>query len=95
MIARLNFLFAVAASVLIAFYMVGRYILVEAALRIAPAVVPYLAAGFTLIALMLTVLAMAKTVIRLESTSVAARVQPAGQLGDSPHACPGGRGGRL
>ncbi len=77
MLARLNFLFAVSASVLIAFYVVGRFVILEAILKIAPALAPYFVAAFALSALMLTVLALAKTVIRLEATSVAARVHRA------------------
>lgn len=76
MLGRLNFLFAVSASIVIGFYIVGRFVLVEVVQRIAPALVPYFVAAFALSALMLTVLALAKTVIRLESTSVAARTQP-------------------
>ena len=38
---------------------------------------PYFVAAYALVALMLTVLALAKTVIRLESASAAARNQPA------------------
>lgn len=78
MLARLNFLFAVSASIVIAFYVVGRFVLLEAVLKIAPALAPYFVAAFALSALMLTVLVLAKVVIRLESTSVAARVLPAG-----------------
>ena len=77
MLARLNFLFAVSASVVIAFYVVGRFVLLEAILKIAPAFAPYFVAAFALSALMLTVLALAKTVIRLENTTVAARTLPA------------------
>ncbi len=68
MLARLNFLFAVSASVLIAFYVVGRFVILEAILKIAPARAPYFVAAFALSALMLTVLELAKTVIRLEAT---------------------------
>jgi hypothetical protein len=60
----------------IGFYVVGRFVLLELIQRIAPALAPYFVAAFALSALMLTVLALAKTVIRLESTSVAARMQP-------------------
>lgn len=73
MLARLNFLLAVSASVLIAFYIVGRFALVEVVERIAPALVPYFVAAYALAALMLTVLALAKTVIRLDRLSAAAR----------------------
>jgi len=73
MLGRLNFLFAVSASIVIAFYVVGRFVILEALLRIAPTIAPYFVAAFALAALMLTVLALAKTVIRLEKTSVKAR----------------------
>ena len=76
MLGRLNFLFAVSASAVIAFYVVGRFVLLGVVERIAPALAPYFVAAFALSALMLIVLALAKTVIRLESTSVAARGQP-------------------
>lgn len=75
MLGRLNFLFALSASIVIAFYVVGRFVFLEAILRIAPAFAPYFVAAFALSALMLTVLALAKSVIRLEGTSVAARDQ--------------------
>jgi len=73
MLARLNFLFAVSASIVIAFYIVGRFVLLEAIQRIAPAFAPYFVAAFALSALMLTVLLLAKSVIRLASTSQGAR----------------------
>jgi hypothetical protein len=77
MLARLNFLFAVAASVVIGFYVVGRFVFLEAILRIAPTMAPYFVAAFALSALMLTVLVLAKTMIRLGSASMAARYQRA------------------
>ena len=73
MLARLNFLFAVSASIVIAFYVVGRFVLFEAIVRIAPEFAPYFVAGYALSALMLTVLFLAKSVIRLERTSAGAR----------------------
>ncbi len=73
MIARLNFLLAVSVSVVLAFYVVGRFVLYALIVRIAPEFAPYFVAAFALSALMLTVLILAKTVIRLERTSVAAR----------------------
>ena len=76
MLARLNFLFAVSASVVIVFYAVGRFVFLEAIMRIAPTMAPYFVAAFALSALMLTVLALAKTTIRLGSASTAARNQP-------------------
>jgi hypothetical protein len=75
MLVRLNFLLAVAALVIIAFYVVGRFVFLEAILRFAPTMAPYFVAAFALLALMLTVLALAKTMIRLEPTSAAARKQ--------------------
>ena len=73
MLARLNFLLAVAVSIVIGFYVVGRFFLLEAILWMAPGLASYFVAAFALSALMLTVLALAKIVIRLEKTSVAAR----------------------
>jgi hypothetical protein len=77
MLARLNFLLAVSASIVIAFYVVGRFVFLEVISRVAPTMAPYFVAAYALVALMLTVLALAKSVIRLESASVAARYQPA------------------
>lgn len=77
MIARLNFLLAVSASIIIAFYVVGRFVFLEVISRVAPTMAPYFVAAYALVALMLTVLALAKTVIRLESASAAARTQRA------------------
>ena len=73
MLARLNFLLAVSASVVLAFYVVGRFVFLEVISRVAPTIVPYFVAAYALIALMLTVLVLAKTMIRLGSASKAAR----------------------
>jgi len=77
MLARLNFLLAVSASVVIAFYVVGRFVFLEVISRVAPTMVPYFVAAYALLALMLTVLVLAKTMIRLGSASMEVRNQPA------------------
>jgi hypothetical protein len=77
MLARLNFLLAVSASVVIAFYVVGRFVFLEVISRVAPTMVPYFVAAYALLALMLTVLLLAKTMIRLGSVSMVARNQRA------------------
>jgi hypothetical protein len=73
MFARLNFLFAVSISTLLAFYLAGRFVIHKAIVALAPALSPYFIAAYMLAALMLTVLVLAKTVIRLDAVSSVAR----------------------
>ncbi len=73
MLARLNLLFAFSMSTLLVFYFAGRFVLVKIVATVAPSMVPYFIAAYTLAALMLTVLILAKTMIRLGGVSTAAR----------------------
>ena len=73
MFARLNFLFAVSALTLLLFYLSGRFVFLEAILAVAPSGAPYFSAAYALVALMLSVLVLAKTVIRLGRVSAIAR----------------------
>lgn len=78
MISRLNFLLAVSMLTVLLFYFAGRFVFLKALLAVAPASAPYFTAAYGLAALMLTVLVLAKTVIRLGSVSTAARTSEAG-----------------
>ncbi len=78
MISRLNFLLAVSLLTLLAFYLAGRLLFLKALLAWAPTLTPYFTAAYGLAALMLTVLVLAKTVIRLGPVSSAARTHEAG-----------------
>lgn len=78
MISRLNFLLAVALLTVLLFYVAGRFLLLKAVLGFDPALAPYFTAAYGLGALMLTVLVLAKTVIRLVPISSAARVRRGG-----------------
>ncbi len=78
MISRLNFLLAVSMLSLLLFYFAGRFLFLKALLAIAPTLTPYFTAAYGLAALMLTVLVLAKTVIRLTPISSAARAREAG-----------------
>ncbi len=80
MLARINILFTFAILTLLGFYFGGRYVLVPIVGALAPPLVPYFIAAYTLAALMLTVLIVAKTTIRLGAVSMAARARPAGAL---------------
>ncbi|UCD68769.1 MAG: hypothetical protein JSW48_01265 [Betaproteobacteria bacterium] len=77
MLARINILFAFSILTLLAFYFGGRLVLVEIVEALAPPLVPYFIAAYILVALMLTVLIVAKTTIRLEAVSMASRTSPA------------------
>ena len=66
-------MFAFAMSTLLVFYFAGRFVLVRIVATVAPSMVPYFIAAYTLAALMLTVLIVAKTTIRLGGYSMAAR----------------------
>jgi hypothetical protein len=78
MISRMNFLLAVSMLTVLTFYLVGRFVLLELLLATAPALTPYFTAAYGLAALMLTVLVLAKTVIRLAPITLAARNRKAG-----------------
>jgi hypothetical protein len=78
MIARLNFLFAVSILTVLLFYFVGRFVILQVILASAPALAPYFSAAYALAALMLTVLVLAKTVIRLGPVSTVVRYRKAG-----------------
>ncbi|UCH49183.1 MAG: hypothetical protein JSU95_05185 [Betaproteobacteria bacterium] len=75
MLARINLLFAFSMLTLLVFYFAGRFVLVKIVAAVTPSLVPYFIAGYTLVALMLTVLIVAKTTIRLEAMSSAARAR--------------------
>ncbi len=77
MLGRLNFLFSVSLLTLLLFYVAGRFAILKLILAIAPALAPYFIAAYTLVALMLTVLVVAKTANRLGTVSTAARGQDA------------------
>ena len=77
MLGRLNFLFAVSILTLLVFYFAGRFVVLKVIVAFAPAAAPYFIAACALAALMLTVLVLAKTVIRLDALSAAARWQKA------------------
>ena len=76
----MNILFAFSILTLLGFYFGGRFVLVKFVEALAPPLVPYFIAAYTLAALMLTVLIVAKTTIRLEGVSMAARASPASTL---------------
>ena len=76
----MNILFAFSILTLLGFYFGGRFVFVQIVEALAPAIVPYFIAAYTLAALMLTVLIVAKTTIRLEAVSMAARASPASAL---------------
>ncbi|HUU73742.1 MAG TPA: hypothetical protein VMW70_14025 [Burkholderiales bacterium] len=78
MIARLNFLFAVAFLTVLVFFFVGRFLILEGLMASAPSLAPYFTAAYALAALMLTVLVLAKTVIRLNPATSVARYRKAG-----------------
>ena len=78
MISRLNFLLAVSILTLLGFYLAGRFLFLKALLSLAPGLAPYFTAAYGLAALMLTVLVLAKTVIRLAPLSSAAPFRQAG-----------------
>ena len=80
MISRINFLLAAAVLVLMVFYLLGRFLLLEAVVAIMPAAAPYFIAAYVLAALMLTVLLLAKSVIRLNSATSVARYRKSGAL---------------
>lgn len=73
MLARINLLFAFSISSLLVFYFAGRLILIKIVAAVAPSMVPYFIAAYTLAALMLTVLIVAKTTVRLAGFAMAAR----------------------
>ena len=75
MLARMNLLFSFSILTLLVFYFAGRFVLVKIVAAMAPPLVPYFIAAYTLAALMLTVLIVAKSTIRLEAASMAARAR--------------------
>ena len=85
MIARLNFLLAVSVSVVLAFYVVGRFVFLELILRTAPEFAPYFVAAFALSALMLTVRNLWRVCV-LHDGKQRHRL---GRLGACRHAVPG------
>ena len=76
----MNILFAFSILTLLGFYFGGRFVLVKVVEALAPPLVPYFIAAYTLAALMLTVLIVAKATVRLGGVSMAARASPAGGL---------------
>jgi hypothetical protein len=75
MLARINFLFSTSLVILLLFYFGGRYVFLRVISGLAPGLVPYFIGAYILAALMLTVLAVAKVVIRLGAVSSVARAQ--------------------
>jgi len=75
MLARMNFLFSISILALLLFYFAVRFVFVPVISAVAPAVVPYFIAAYVLSVLMLTVLGIAKVVMRLNAASSAARTQ--------------------
>ena len=80
MISRINFLLGAASLSVLVFFFIGRFLILEGLAAVAPSLTPYFTAAYILSALMLTVLILAKTVIRLNPATSVARYQKAGVL---------------
>lgn len=80
MLSRINFLLGAASLSVLVFFFIGRFLILEGLTAVAPSLTPYFTAAYILSALMLTVLILAKTVIRLNPATSVARYQKAGVL---------------